>query len=70
MEHWVKMGQTSLSHSYQNICNLVGGRQYLPYQGKERNITILHCSANMRKKIKMADSQSPPEDQLKRHALI
>ena len=24
-------------------------------------MTVLHCSANMRKKLKMADSQSPPE---------
>ena len=31
---------------------------------------ILHCSANMRKKFKMSDSQSPPENQLKRHVLV
>ena len=28
-------------------------------------MTILHCSANARKKFKIADSQSPPENQVK-----
>ena len=37
---------------------------------KERNMIILHCSANMRKKFKMAYLQRPPENQLKRHVLV
>ena len=52
----------TLSHSYQNICNLIGH--------EDVNMTILLCSPNMRKKYKMADSQSPTENQLKQHVLI
>ena len=33
-------------------------------------MTMLHNSANLRKKFKMADSQSLPEYQLKQHVLI
>ena len=33
-------------------------------------MTILHYSANMKKKFQKADSQSPPENQLKRYILI
>ena len=33
-------------------------------------MAILHCSANMRKNSKPADSQSPPENQLKRHVFV
>ena len=33
-------------------------------------MTILHCSANIRKKLKMTDSQSLLENQLKQHVLV
>ena len=45
--------------------DLLRGRQYSPYLCKERSMTIFHCSANLRKKIKIADSQSLPDNQLK-----
>ena len=48
-------------------CDWLRGRQYSPYLCKKRN---MHCSVNMRQKIQMADSQSPPENQLKRHVLV
>ena len=50
--------------------NWLRWRQYSPYLYKVRNMTILHCSANTRKKFEMAYSQSPPENLLKRHVLV
>ena len=32
--------------------------------------SVLHCSANMRKKFKITDSQRQPENQLKQHVLV
>ena len=46
------------------------GYNHYIYMKKEHNMSILHFSANMRKKIKMADLQSLPENQLKRHILV
>ena len=33
-------------------------------------MAILYCSANMRKNLKMADSQSPPKNQLKKRSRL
>ena len=33
-------------------------------------MAILYCSANMRKNLKMADSQSPPKNRLKKRSRL
>ena len=61
-----------LSHSFKIICSLIGNEDVNIRHICTRSAISQYCTAVQiwEKKIEMADSQSPPENQLKRLVLI
>ena len=61
-----------LSQNYKNICNLISYEDVNICRICARSAIWQYCTAvqMLRKNFKMADSENPPESQLKQHVLV